>query len=330
MNRTRKIFAVILAAALIFGIFATGCRKSDDGEELAAALKKNDDLATEIESLKAQLEDAANVTPAPTSEPERSEFVIGLNALLYPVGGASADADSVVYFNDQISVVAIPQVPIGKVLDYWRWNGRWSDNNSLSAAFTVKGNSVLEAVLRDELKVTAINATLQFLDDKGHPTGEKFTECIFEDDDDGVRDGLISVYVEAVVPANYYVSHWLINNVPYYFAKTIRSFTVYDLDETTVYEPVFKKLDPTPTPTPTPVETVTVSCTNCTFTGGGLTNATNGSVPNGTTITVTGTTDLGNPVVWLINGVTDADTMGRTSLTRTVNSNTTFRYTGYN
>ncbi|NLO61977.1 MAG: hypothetical protein GX099_00935, partial [Clostridiaceae bacterium] len=63
MKRTRKLFALLLAAVMVFGIFVTGCNKSDDGAALEAALKEKEELTAEISSLKKQLEDAQNATP---------------------------------------------------------------------------------------------------------------------------------------------------------------------------------------------------------------------------------------------------------------------------
>lgn len=335
MKRTRKLFALLLAAVMVFGIFVTGCNKSDDGAALEAALKEKEELTAEISSLKKQLEDAQNATP-PTSPtepiPVATDMIIGINTLLYPKGASADTAANELSVSGASTVMAIPQVPVGLVIDHWTLNGKVLDVEPDNVEFPVDGNSVIEAVLRDELKVTSVNATMRFLDDKGKPTGDKFTEYVFEYDDENVSGGLITVYVEAVIPSGYVISHWLLNDVPYHFARVSSSFTVYDLNETTVYEPIFRKASATPTPTPTtaPVETVLISCTNCTFTGGGMVNARTGSVPKGSTLTVTGTTELGNPVVWMINGVTDNDTIGRTSITRTVNSDTTFRYTGYN
>lgn len=329
----KKILTILFVAILLTNVFAAGCAPKDN-DALAEALLENQDLSSRISELESQLNAAGEtIVPSPTASPAK-DFAVGVNALLYPVGGSPEDAAPVVFFDDQISVVAIPIVPEGMVIDCWKYNNDPIDNASESASFQVKDGYTIEAVLREERKVTSINATMQFLDEKGKPTGNPFEEYIFEEDDENVKDGRITVFVEAEVPANHYVSHWLINNIPYHFNRTVNSFTVYDLNEATVYEPVFKKLNPTPTPTPTttpvPVETVTISCTNCTFSGGGYTNATSGTVPKGTSVTVTGTTALGNPVIWLINGETIEATLGMSSITRTVNSNTTFRYTGFN
>lgn len=107
---------------------------------------------------------------------------------------------------------------------------------------------------------------------------------------------------------------------------------------------LISRITPTPSPkrigtiyvTPTPatlqrpsrpvanVTTYTVSCSNCTFSGGGYTNATSGSVAAGTTITVTA---RGTVSAWYINGAHKMLSRGgpadtRTSFTMTVETNT--------
>jgi hypothetical protein len=168
--------------------------------------------------------------------------------------------------------------------------------------------------MRAELKVTAVNAYIQLLSDKGEPEGDKLAEYVFEEDE----DRLISIYVCAEVPGSYEIDYWLIGGVPYHFNKTVSSMKVYDLGAPETYEVVFK------------VDTVKVTCTNCTFSGGGYKNATSGNVPKGTKITVTGKTAVANPVAWEINGNLNTSYMGMTTITYTVNKNTTFKYTGFN
>ena len=160
--------------------------------------------------------------------------------------------------------------------------------------------------------------------DRGKPKGEPFTEFVFEEDYENpvtketMPGGWITVYVEAVVPKGYAVDYWLINDVPYYYNRTVTSFTVHDLNEATVYEVVLRKenapsstpkptakptttpqyvYEPDPDPTPEPVY-YSVSCSDCTFSGGGYSGATSGSVPAGTVITVTENVSYSGSVKW--------------------------------
>jgi hypothetical protein len=168
-----------------------------------------------------------------------------------------------------------------------------------------------------EKKVTSVNAYMQLLDSKNLPTGDQFNEKAF-----GNQNEKISVYVSAVIPKGYEIDYWLINNAKYYFNKAVTAFTVLDLNGTTVYEAVLKKT--------AAVATVSISCINARFTGGGYTNATSGTVPKGTKLTITGIVDIGNPTYWEINGTMSDSYFSKKTITYTVNGNTTFKYTGFN
>lgn len=174
-----------------------------------------------------------------------------------------------------------------------------------------EADTTVTAVLRDKRTVYTVNAHMQFLNEKGKPVGQKYTEFIFGEDYEHpvsgeiYPGGWISVHVEADVPRGYEVDFWIINGIPYYYDRHVAGFTVYSLDETTVYEAVLKPKDVKSTPRPTataaphvwqapevsskpePVVYYSVSCRNCTFSGGGYSGAEGGSVPAGTVITVT-------------------------------------------
>lgn len=285
-----------------------------------------------------------------------NSHVFGINALLAASGDASEPAAELA-FSGSIAVTASAVIPDGMALSHWEINGKPAAAQDGKLTVDVTGNAVIEAVLREELKVAAVNAYLQLLDAKGNPTGDKMDSYVFEND----VGKKISVYIGSVVPANHTIDHWRINGIPHHFNKTVTGIKVYDLHAAAVYEVVLKNTlapsakpaptrnstpaptqnstpDPTqsstPAPTPTlaptepPVDTVSIACTNCTFSGGGYTNAKNGSVPKGTTITLTGTVDIGNPQYWEINGVTNSS-YGKT-FSYTVNGNTAFKYSGYN
>ena len=211
-----------------------------------------------------------------------------------------------------------------------------SDGKVLVARFSGKGEftltlnadttTVVEARLRPEKTVTTINAQMKFLNEKDEPKGEPFEKFVFEKDfvnpvtGEMHKGGTITVYVEAVVPKGYVIDYWKINEIPYYYNKTVSAFVVEELDESTVYEVVLREAKATPTPKPTKTPNATpvptqeqeivdpeedwkdtpapeatpapvmynVSCARCSYGGG----KTSGQVPAGTTITVTGRGDL--------------------------------------
>lgn len=109
------------------------------------------------------------------------------------------------------------------------------------------------AVLTDEQIVSAVDAQIQFVNEKRQPLGKKFTRFDFTNDytsyatKANVRGGEFSGRIEAIIPAGMEVDHWLINGVPFYFNIAPRCITVICLNESTTYQPVFraKKTKPT-------------------------------------------------------------------------------------
>lgn len=200
--------------------------------------------------------------------------VIAVNAKVYLDGESESSASAGIEFTDPVRIIVKPELPEGKVVRLWSVNGQEMEAvQGENLKLEVSDTTVVKAVLRDELKVTTINAHMQFLDKYGDPTGEKFDEYVFEYDDENVSNQVITVYVEAEVPSGYTVDYWKINEIPYYFNRTVTAFTVEKLDETTVYEVVFKKAStstpkpnstpepntPAPTETPTPSKTPTLT-----------------------------------------------------------------------
>lgn len=261
--------------------------------------------------------------PAAPSEEENGDLILALHSTI--------DGETMLIVDGAMELTATATVPAGMAVDYWELNGApYYEDMEDTFTFTAQGNTVVDARLRPEHKVTSINAEMQFLDKKGEPKGEKFTEFVFEEDYENTvthetqPGDWITVYVKAVVPKGYAVDYWLINDVPYYYNRTVTSFTVHDLNETTVYEVVLKKenapsstpkptskpmqqpiyvpeptQEPVQTPAPTPITYYSVSCFQCTFSGGGYSGATSGSVPAGTRITVTSTYPSYYTVYWV-------------------------------
>jgi len=241
----RKVICILLCAAMAFSLSACGILNK--GNDTAA-------LQARIDELEGQL---ASVTPGVTTiisegEAAAMQYVLAYNALVYLEGGDPASAASALELTGSTSVIITPVLPEGKVVDHWDVNGQeFAAAENQAMVLTVDSTTFVKAVLRDELKVTSINACMQFLDEQGKPYGDEFYEYVFEYDDEHVSNKLITVYVKAEIPDGYTVDYWKINGVPYYFSKTVTAFTAENLDETTVYEVVFKKADAPSTPKPT-------------------------------------------------------------------------------
>ncbi|MFA5674934.1 MAG: hypothetical protein WDA65_00240 [Christensenellales bacterium] len=242
MRKTRKI---LLAISFIFmALYITGCAQGDDAERAAALTQDNQSLKVRIGELENQLS-LLSVTAG--------NKATGINCKLYPSGGDISSAQSEIDFTEGLTVAAAADIRDGVVVDYWKVNGNRLEGQELEIEVEVGGDTVIEAVLREELKVVTVNAYMQFLDDKNKPTGDKFTEYVFEYDNDKVSGKEISVYVCAEAPKGYEIDYWLIGAVPHYFNKTVTSFKALNLKESVVYEVVLKKTAvkaPSKKPTP--------------------------------------------------------------------------------
>ncbi len=348
----RRTFAVLLVALLLFCL--TACQSGSNNVELEAMKKQMQMMQQQLDEAKQAgynpSAPAAASTPEPTlpapTEDESGDLVLALHSTI--------DGETSLFTDGATELVATAVIPEGMAVDYWELNGEpYYEDMEDTFLFTAQGNTVVDAKLRPERKVAAINAEMQFLDEKNKPKGDAFTEFVFEEDyenpvtKEAMPGGWITVNVEAVIPRGYDVDYWLINGVPYYYSRTVRSFKVYDLNEATEYEVVLKKESapsstPKPTPKPTqapiyyepdpestpnstpePVTYYSVSCTFCTFSGGGYSGASSGSVPAGTVITVT--SSYGGTDVWYWDGsYTDFSSVSVKSFSYTVNSDCTF------
>lgn len=344
----KRILSAVLAMLTLFTL--TACRSNSGNAELEA-------MKIQMQLMQQQLDEAKQAgyepseptaiqtpypEPAASSEEENGDLILALHSTI--------EGETMLIVDGQAELTATADVPEGMAVDYWELNGaQYYEDMENTFTFTAQGNTVVDARLRPEHKVTSINAEMQFLDKKGKPKGEKFTEFVFEEDYENtvtheIQPGdWITVYVKAVVPKGYAVDYWLINDVPYYYNRTVTNFTVHDLNETTVYEVVLKKeSEPSSTPKPTnkptqqpvqtpepvqePVTYYNVSCDGCTFSGGGYSGATSGSVPEGTRITIKSTVTYSDMVYWT-GTIKDGDgwkVPGAKSHTYTVNNDCSF------
>ena len=362
----KRILLVALGLLLLFSLCA--CQNNNSNAEIEA-------MKTQMQIMQQQLNEAmeAGYMPGEQTQPEADAADTPENNTPVMNQGESGDlilalhstidGETMLIVDGATELTATAIVPEGMAVDYWELSGAlYYEDMEDTFTFTTQGNTVVDARLRPEHKVTTINAEMQFLDKKGNPKGEKFTEFVFEEEYENpvtheIQPGdWITVYVNAVVPKGYAVDYWLINDVPYYYNRTVTSFTVHDLNETTVYEVVLKKENApsstakptskptqqpvtTPRPTQQPVQTpyvpeptqapvtyYNVSCENCTFSGGGYSGATSGRVPAGTNITVTSIYNA--PDVWKWSGSrtegSDFHGGGAKSFSYTVNSDCSF------
>ncbi len=300
----KRFFA--LALALIMLLSMAGCGSDKGNEKLEAELAETQQELADVQEELAETKQKLTETEQELSKANASggQTVTAINAT---VNGKAS-----ITINQDTELTAMAALEEGQIVEGWKVNGVLQEGTSGDAlVFTAKGNTVVEAIVRQEKKLTAINATIRFLDAKGKAAGDTLTEFVFEKEytnpvtKETVPGGKISAEIKAVIPSGKVVDYWLINGVPYYYNSTVSSFIVKDLDETTVYEVVLKDK---------PVTYYKVECEDCNFNG-----KTSGYVEAGKTITVEASyyKDYG---YFYING-TKYNSSTKHTITITVNEN---------
>ena len=239
---------------------------------------------------------------------------------------------SAVSFDKPVKVKVTADLPKGKTIDYWVIDGvRYDFKSKIPNSFTldnVTDSMIVEAVAKGQssqtilsastiqeirtgetLIVNTIHAKLCHVRDDLKGAGGWITSFDFTNDysnratkqwEDG---GQVTVRVKATIPKGKKISYWKFNDVKIDFDKNVTEMIVHTLNVSKTYEPVFGKTttkkqgDP---PTREDPAMYTVTCVNCVFSGGGYNNATSGTVPAGTRVTVTAkVTEVSH---WRING----------------------------
>ena len=280
------------------------------------------------------------------------------------------------FVNAEDNIVITPDVPKGKKIDYWVINGvRYDfsttvkylrmtdadDNFDFEVVYTKSVSQTLispediQLARNDDIKeIQTRHAKLSHMTEQlkrggGWMDSFDFTQDYINKATNRIEPGgQITAQVKATVGKNQKVRGWKFNETKLYPSATINYFTVRTLNTSMTYEPIFKSVatvtDP-PTQRQPPVEVPAfyrVSCINCTFSGGGHTNATSGIVPAGTKITVTNKSGSTEVSEWQVNGSTlyrSVSIGGKkgqklkvrntsNTITRTINKDTTIRCLG--
>ena len=236
------------------------------------------------------------------------------------------------------------EIPKGKKVAYWVINGAKYTFNTEVKSFTLREvpyGMVIEAVLSgntaqtlptmeeiqqhrtgETLLVETKSARMSHMNDKNKASGGSFTEFDFTDafinnaTGETEQGGRVTVRVAASIPEGKLVTYWRFNGARLNFNSDVSSFVVENLADSMLYQPVFFTKT-------TPVPEYSISCKNCTFSGGGYTNAKSGTVPYGTKITIT---PQGNSSLGWWSGSYGTGEVNKKSISWTVKNNCSFEW----
>ncbi len=253
-------------------------------------------------------------------------------------------------------VIISASVPKGQKIDYWVINGIRYDFDHQVKSFRLthadrdwtfeivytKGkpetlltaDQILAGRTGDRLLVKAEHGELCHIKSGTKGAGGWITEFDFTNDytnrATGAQEqgGQVTAKVRAVIPRGKTVSGWKFDETELYPNREVTWLLPHMLNTSMTYEPIFTgkaTSKPDVTTPATQVQYYTVTCVRCTFSGGGYSNATSGTVPGGTKITVKANGGYG--CEWYVNGsqVASGGQWGDSwpsSITRTINTNT--------
>lgn len=242
----KKIIAMVLVALLVLSMAACGS-SGDSGNDLAVAQAELNLVKEELNTAKSDLNAKTAELEALQAKLAELENEAGVKAVF--ALHATIDGQTTVPITGQTELTAQAVLAEGQVVDHWELNGEVQpDATGETFTFTASENTIVEAVLRAEKKITTVNCTIRFLNKNGEASGDKYEEFVFEKPyknpvtDEEITDGKITVQIRAEVPSGYMVDYWLINGVKYDYSNSVNGFVVEGLDEATEYEVVLKEI----------------------------------------------------------------------------------------
>ena len=116
--------------------------------------------------------------------PEAEEPVLIPTVRQIALINARVDGKEILDLTEEGRYLARAVLPEGYTVDHWEVNGEPVDAGGrlYSLEFDSEGVWKVEAVLREERRVTCVNAYLQFLDEDGQPAGWLYEDVCFEYD----------------------------------------------------------------------------------------------------------------------------------------------------
>lgn len=116
--------------------------------------------------------------------PEAEEPVLIPTVRQIALFNARVDGKEILDLTEEGRYLARAVLPEGYTVDHWEVNGEPVDAGGrlYSLEFDSEGVWKVEAVLREERRVTCVNAYLQFMDEDGQPAGWLYEDVCFEYD----------------------------------------------------------------------------------------------------------------------------------------------------
>ena len=151
--------------------------------------------------------------------PEAEEPVLIPTVRQIALINARVDGKEILDLTEEGRYLARAVLPEGYTVDHWEVNGEPVDAGGrlYSLEFDSEGVWKVEAVLREERRVTCVNAYLQFLDEDGQPAGWLYEDVCFEYDytvpttGEKQPGGSISAWVRAIDPEADEPWYWVID-----------------------------------------------------------------------------------------------------------------------
>lgn len=315
------------------------------------------------------LDDAPEATPAPAEDTTvpgsyTIRVVGGIIQRANAKNKAAGEQFESLEVTEEDNIVITAQIPRGRKVDYWVINGiQYDFDRKVSsirlthadrdwtfeivytrsdAQTLLTAEQIQEARTGEQLVITAVNAQLCHIK-KGTTGGGGWIESFDFTEDYTNRatnaqeqGGQVTAKVKATIPRGKKVSGWKFGETELYPNVQVTWLLPRMLNTSMTYEPIFSgassaTVTPGPTDPPTAVTRYyTVRCYNCTFSGGGYTNATSGTVAGGTTITLHANFSAVHS--WYVNGTlklrgrkaTGYYNDQRVSFSAAINKDTTF------
>ena len=181
--------------------------------------------------------------------PEAEEPVLIPTVRQIALINARVDGKEILDLTEEGRYLARAVLPEGYTVDHWEVNGEPVDAGGrlYSLEFDSEGVWKVEAVLREERRVTCVNAYLRFLDESGAASGALYSAVSFEYDytvpttGELHPGGTLTVYVSPLIPSGQEVDYWLINGEKVEADNPARGILLQDLDHSVVITAVLKE-----------------------------------------------------------------------------------------